>query len=176
MRRAWEEVRLWEKVGRKRERTAVLRVSPKMGMPRRGDVKGKVGVSEKRHNREPGGDGRPSKQGRRRMEAGRSDRTGREPRDPLPADGPEPPLQEWGREDSPRTRFSGSLMLTVWSWEADKELLMERSAVGPMESAQDKALSRGSSHHRAWRPRPGVPGPRVTKGPQVQIPRGEETD
>lgn len=82
----------------------------------------------------------------------------------------------WGREDSPRTRFSGSLMLTVWSWEADKELLMERSAVGPMESAQDKALSRGSSHHRAWRPCPGVPGPRVTKGPQVQIPRGEETD
>lgn len=29
---------------------------------------------------------------------------------------------------SPRTRFSGSLMLTVWSWEADKELLMDRSA------------------------------------------------
>lgn len=32
--------------------------------------------------------------------------------------------------DSPRTRFSGSLMLTVCSWEADRELLMERSAVG----------------------------------------------
>lgn len=32
-------------------------------------------------------------------------------------------------EDSPRTRFRGSLMLTVWSWEAERELFMERSAV-----------------------------------------------
>ena len=28
-----------------------------------------------------------------------------------------------------RTLFSGSLMLTVWSWEADRELLMDRSVV-----------------------------------------------
>lgn len=35
------------------------------------------------------------------------------------------PLQE----DSPRTRFRGSLMLTVWSWEAERELFIERSAV-----------------------------------------------
>lgn len=32
-------------------------------------------------------------------------------------------------EDSPRTLFRGSLMLTVWSWEAERELFMERSAV-----------------------------------------------
>lgn len=32
-------------------------------------------------------------------------------------------------EASPRTRFRGSLMLTVWSWEAERELFMERSAV-----------------------------------------------
>lgn len=43
-----------------------------------------------------------------------------------------PPTLAGGQwEDSPRTRFSGSLMLTVCSWEADRELLMERSAVGP---------------------------------------------
>lgn len=30
---------------------------------------------------------------------------------------------------SPRTLLRGSLMLTVWSWEAERELLMERSPV-----------------------------------------------
>ena len=29
-------------------------------------------------------------------------------------------------------------MLTVWSWEADRELLMDRSAVGTNEGAQRK--------------------------------------
>lgn len=29
----------------------------------------------------------------------------------------------------PRTRFRGSLMLTVWSWEAERELLIDRSPV-----------------------------------------------
>lgn len=28
---------------------------------------------------------------------------------------------------SPKTRLSGSLMLTVWSWEAERELLIDRS-------------------------------------------------
>lgn len=42
---------------------------------------------------------------------------------------PSPLLGNTGR-GSPRTRFSGSLMLTVWSWEADKELFMGRSAGG----------------------------------------------
>lgn len=34
-----------------------------------------------------------------------------------------------GKTHSPRTLFRGSLMLTVWSWEAERELFMERSAV-----------------------------------------------
>lgn len=33
------------------------------------------------------------------------------------------------RRLSPRTRLRGSLMLTVWSWEAERELLMDLSAV-----------------------------------------------
>lgn len=78
-------------------------------------------------------------------------------------------FQEWGWGDSPRTRFSGSLMLTVWSWEADKELLMDRSAVGPMESAQDQAPLPGKpSPTRHGGPCPGVLGSRVTEGPQIQ--------
>lgn len=39
----------------------------------------------------------------------------------------EPRMEEMSRNRLARTRFSGSLMLTVWSWEADRELLMERS-------------------------------------------------
>lgn len=33
------------------------------------------------------------------------------------------------RKASPRTRLRGSLMLTVWSWEADRELFIDRSPV-----------------------------------------------
>lgn len=32
-----------------------------------------------------------------------------------------------GRGFSPRTRWRGSLMFTVWSWEAERELLIDRS-------------------------------------------------
>lgn len=33
------------------------------------------------------------------------------------------------KRPAPRTRLRGSLMLTVWSWEAERELLMDLSAV-----------------------------------------------
>lgn len=69
-----------------------------------------------------------------------------------------------GREDSPRTRFSGSLMLTVWSWEADKELLMDRSAVGTsggnteeMASGLQIAFPGEDLTHQTWRVHRGAP-------------------
>lgn len=69
-----------------------------------------------------------------------------------------------GREDSPRTRFSGSLMLTVWSWEADKELLMDRSAVGTsggnteeMASGLQTAFPGEDLTHQVWRVHRGAP-------------------
>lgn len=38
-----------------------------------------------------------------------------------------------GTRLSPKTLLRGSLMLTVWSWEAERELLMERSPVTSMQ-------------------------------------------
>ena len=74
--------------------------------------------------------------------------------------------------DSPRTRFSGSLMLTVWSWEADKELLMDRSAVGQAEGTLwERPL--GSRLPFPGKPSPTrCAGPAVPGGPWVQSLRG----
>lgn len=47
-------------------------------------------------------------------------------------------------QDLPRTRFRGSLMLTVWSWEAERELFMERSAVEWQRGCCVKSSSRGA--------------------------------
>lgn len=54
---------------------------------------------------------------------------------------------------------------------------MDRSAVGPMESAQDKAPLPGKpSRIGHGGPRRGVLGSRVTEGPKTEMPRGEGTE
>lgn len=57
-------------------------------------------------------------------------------------------------QDLPRTRFRGSLMLTVWSWEAERELFMERSAVEWQRGCCVKSSSRGAFpvpyHQGVW--------------------------
>lgn len=42
---------------------------------------------------------------------------------------------------SPRTLLRGSLMLTVWSCEADRELLIDRSPAGRKEDVMDELTS-----------------------------------
>lgn len=69
-------------------------------------------------------------------------------------------------------------MLTVWSWEADKELLMDRSAAGPsggntkkMASCIQTTFHGEALPHQVWRERPEkVLGSRVTERPQIQRP------
>lgn len=90
--------------------------------------------------------------------------------DPLPADEVCAPSSGVGWEDSPRTRFSGSLMLTVWSWEADRELLMDRSAGGQAEGALRKWRFPGEAlPGQVWRAHSEkVLGSRVTEGSCIQ--------
>lgn len=108
-----KEVKLWEKEGWKREKKEGLRVPSNLRDARKKTQKRKTwGESDAALSGSRGGAG--------------AHRGG-------DVAGP--------RGDSPRTRFSGSLMLTVWSWEADKELLMDRSAVGPSGGSAKETAS-----------------------------------